>query len=237
MRERGNRSDIFVINAANNGHNSLQIPFRFYLKALPLKPAHVIFYENINDIAFEELKPESVKITGDILFSKSMGEYVAKVNRGSTFYRKTLLSHLIASLLIPQKLQEYLDVDSQGKKFRDEVTPKQAEIQKLNGQRFISNIRTLSQICKAHGVKLILTTFAFDEGKTKLYARANMEYRNQLLRDLAKGEGLPLVDIEKSFQGVSDKAPYFSEEDHYHPTRKGAEFISEVLREALAAQL
>lgn len=226
---QSNPSGVYVINAANSGHNSLQTLLRFYLKVLPLKPTHVIFYENINDVGFEKFNPETVKITDEILFSKSMGDYVARVNQGRTPYRKTLLSYFIASKLLPSTLTEYLDVDPHGRKFRDQVSREQREILRHNGRLFITHVRTLAKLCELYHVKLILTTFLYNEAKQRLYARSAFRYHNQLLRGLADSEHIPLIDLERDFQNVANKELYFSEEDHYHPTRKGAQFIADTL--------
>ncbi len=229
LRSGLNQSSIYVINAANSGHNSLQTLLRFYLKVRVLKPTHIIYYENINDIAFEKLEPDSVKITKEILFSKTMGEYVARINKGRSFYRKTLLSHFLASKLLPSSLTEYMDVDEQGRRFRDEVTAEQRQIIRHNGRLFITNARNLAALCKLYNVKLILTTFLFDAERQRLYAKTAMNYHNQLLRGLAESENLPLVDLETDFQKLPNKDLYFSPEDHYHPTKKGAEFIAGTL--------
>jgi hypothetical protein len=85
---------LYVINAANNGHTSVQTLLRFYLKVLPLKPDHILYYEDHNDVGWMKSLPTTVGISENILFSTSIVEYLAKEREHAPFYEKTLIYYV-----------------------------------------------------------------------------------------------------------------------------------------------
>lgn len=210
---------LHVINASNNGHNSLQILLRFYLKVLPLKPTHVIFYENYNDVSPNKRGIETMGVTEDILFSTTLADYLAKTHKTETFYSRSVLFYLFKKNIF-SKLRKHENPE--------ENPPWDWSIQESNGALFMRNVRTLAKLCESDRVQLILTTFLHDDTKISKNENRTIKYYNQLLRDFAKQNAIPLIDLENLFSNTPQKEQYFFK-DHYHPTKKGANFIAEKL--------
>ncbi|MFH0731779.1 MAG: SGNH/GDSL hydrolase family protein [Candidatus Omnitrophota bacterium] len=215
LRKALNDQLIFVINAANNGHNSLQILLRFYLRVLPLHPTHIIFYENINDVNLGQPDPDGVLISEDILFSDSVAAYWAKKNQDKPFYFRTLLSYFVENFMLPRP--QASSENNQG----------------INAEYYIRNVKTLYEICDSNNIKLIIATFIHNSDKMGAKTRDAIKRYNQLLRELAQSKNIFLIDLERIFETIQNKEAYFFE-DSYHPSKKGAEFIADKITEEVA---
>lgn len=214
---------INVINAGNNGHNSLQSLLRFYLKVLPLKPDFLLYYEGINDVDESILGPKSIWVSDDTLFSETMTSYLSKQNANKNLYARTLLAYVLDTKLTRRKKQV-----GQSALVEQKLSAAQIKVRDANGRRFITNVTTLADMCRRHSVKLVLITFIYDDVNMPVYHRETLKYYNQLLRNLARSESIPLIDLEKHFRSMEDKKAYFFE-DHYHPSRQGARYIAKVV--------
>jgi lysophospholipase L1-like esterase len=216
-----------VINAGVDGYNSLQIMLRFYLRVAPHQPTHVLFYEGYNDVKPYVRTIDDMLVAEQILFSSSLADYLAKINHQKNFYLRTILG---ASLLNRLSQQPGRNEDRNPLRAAPEALTK-------NGQTFIKNVQALSDFCHRAGVQLICLTFIHDDrNMDRPYVTEALRHYNELLREMAKREGRMIVDLERSFELVPDKAPYFLS-DHYHPSRQGAEYIATEVTRALLPML
>ncbi len=209
-----------VINAGNNGHNSLQCLLRFYLRVLPHKPNVVLFYESNNDVADSVNEPTNIWIDEDVLFSDSLSSYLSKKHREKNWYARTLLGHRLQRWL---KRSARKRARSGGR--RIELSDAQAEAELANGERYIRNVTTIADICRRNGVTLVLMTFIQDGANRLLNNERSVNHFNDRLRLLAQQEGIPLIDLARDFEPMADKPSFFFT-DHYHPSPKGAEWIA-----------
>jgi len=209
-----------VINAGTNGHNSLQSLLRFYLRVLPLKPQVLLYYEGINDVDESVQRLDSTWLEEDVLFSDTKTSYLSKRYAHKSFYFRTLLAHVVNTRLTRKKTHVAISPP-----IEHGLRPEQINARNANGQRFITNVTALADMCRRHKVKLVFITFIFDDVNIPVYDRETLKYYNQRLRELAHSEGIPLIDLEKRFQPVPDKKAYFFE-DHYHPSQRGAQYIA-----------
>lgn len=197
-----------------------------------MKPAHVLYYEAINDVSRFPLPPDYVAITEENLFSESLASYFSKVRPPQDFFSKLLLAHFLADAFSKDKGK---DAGTDGLSDEQRVALETYALI-ANGQRFLNNVSTLARICQGFGTQLILVTFLHDPEKMDPYASRSLQYYNRLLREFAERANLPLVDLEKVFEPVPEKASYFFE-DHYHPTPKGADYIAFSIAEFFAQNL
>ncbi|MCA8957997.1 MAG: hypothetical protein KDC87_18120 [Planctomycetes bacterium] len=217
LRDGG--TDVQVINAGTNGHNSLQCLLRFYLKVLPHRPRLLIYYESNNDVADYACAPTDLWIEEPVLFSEGLTSYLAKTKAGKSWYARTLLGYR-AQLWLEQRHRQ-----SGFAERRTELTAAQRVALPHNGQRYLRNVQTLADMCRRHGVKLLLVTFIQDGANHLLHNAKSVEHQNQLLRDFAAAERVELLDLAREFEAEADKASYFFS-DHYHPTPRGAEYLA-----------
>ena len=97
-----------------------------------------------------------------------------------------------------------------------------------NGGIYLRNIRTLSDLCKREGIQFILLTFLHDSEHMNPLQAEMIDYFNERVRDFAKAEDLPLIDLAAQFAKQEQKDSYVHE-DAYHPNRRGAQFIAQEL--------
>ncbi len=230
------RKDLFVINAGNNGHNSLQTLMRFYLRVLPLKPEWVVYYENVNDIVqsvlMEKKTSDPIWIQDNVLFTSTMREYLALEKKRQNFYERTLIGYFLKQQ-IRRLHNSYLKRRyEKNPPAAEPLTPKLYELQEKNAARFEKNVRTLIQLARLNKVNIILTTFLYDSERMDLFSRSSIAKQNEILKRLAQEEKVPLVDLSAGFENVEDKAGYFYA-DHYHPNPKGAAYIAGELGKAM----
>jgi len=220
LEEKTGQGRLDVINAGNNGFNSLQIFLRFYLKILPLKPTHIIFYENVNDLEAQKIEPWTVKISEDILFSQTVSDYWSKINALKNFYARTLVFKIINERYKLVNLEKQSFFDEKG--FMD--------ILEHNSRVYMRNIRTMAKICEMNNIQMVLVTFIFDDVKKGGLMSRAVRYYNQLVRTFAREEGIPFIDLEREFANVPEKDKYF-QSDHYHPSQEGARYMARRMAE------
>lgn len=237
LRNSSKRQDIQVINAGNNGHNSLQTILRFYLKVLPFKPRYAIYYEPVNDIRPWKLSPESLLITEDILFSGSMYDYLKKIHPGENIYAQSLFAYTLQEAwkwkISPRGVHFLPKNKSDRVAYRAEgLSADEQEALRSNAKRYAKNIYTLIKLTQAYHVKLILITSIHDDERIGFFYSHSIKLHNRFLRKIAKKENVFLVDLEQQFDSVADKEEYFFG-DRYHPTAKGARYIATVVSKAI----
>jgi lysophospholipase L1-like esterase len=215
-----------VVNAGNNGHNSLQSTLRFYLRVAPERPDHVVYYAAVNDVMNARPEHDAIWITPDMLFIDSLSAYLRKTRQYQNLYARSVLGVMLANAWdaffgVPPAPPAELAWDPSPK-----GTPKEMEA------RFERNLLTLLDMCRRAGATLVLTTFIYDEARLEPSYAAGVRRRNEATRAVARREGVPLVDLERAFAEVPGHADYFFP-DAYHPNERGAEWIASVLAERL----
>ncbi len=226
-------SEISVINAGNNGYNSLQTFLRFYLRVLPLGPTHIIFYEAMNDFNFIENSTDTLTVSPEILFSNSIIDYWKTESRNFNLYIRSLTFYFILESVpflkkwkpTSQKYHEKNLVENQKFNWKEFI-----KITNNNSMIYYRNVKALITLCKANKVMPILVTFIqnFEYNKPSI---AITQY-NKVLRMIANEENVLLFDLEKEFADKKEKEKYFFS-DHYHPTKTGAEYIASSLNQFL----
>lgn len=215
-----------VINAGNNGHNSLQSALRFYLRVAPERPDVVVYYAAINDVMNARPEHDAIWITPDMLFIDSLSAYLRKTRQYQNLYARSVLGVLVANAWnayrgVPPAPPRELTWDPSPK-----GTPQEMDA------RFERNLLTLLDMCRRSGAQLVLTTFIYDPARLDPAYAAGVRLRNEATREVARREGVPLVDLERAFAEVPRPADYFFP-DAYHPNERGAEWIASVLAEQL----
>ncbi|NQU42354.1 SGNH/GDSL hydrolase family protein [bacterium] len=237
LRRSPRRGDLSVINGASIGHNSLQVLLRFYLQILPLRPTYALLYENRNDIGRERFEPNSALINEEILFAANFNDYLSQIRPKMNFYARTYTGYLFENKIWPLLHRIVCRRATAGPRpDPTALTNDEQDTIRHNGERYLQNIITLSDICKRRGVTLIIATFIHNDVGFSLFGNASVRHYNDLLRDIAQSEELPLVDLAREFESVPDKESYFFK-DHYHPNEKGARYLAEELAEALGPLL
>ncbi len=224
-------SSIELINAANNGYNSLQTYLRVYLQLLQLNPHTLIFYQNINDIRLYPKEPGEIMMSEEILFSSSLVDYLNKGSAGQkNYYQRTILGNMLSYQLgvylldsekqVRQKLGQDLKPVSP-----DPNDPLVQQILQVNGGIYRRNIVSLMDLCKRHGIRLVFATFLHDAEHFQPAEGFYLDHYNQILRETTTAEGFPLVDLAERFKDLPNKTAYF-QRDAYHPSAQGAQWIA-----------
>ncbi len=257
---------VTVVNAGNNGHNSLQLLLRLYLQILPHKPDCILAYFAFNDVSRQPLAPDAIALEENVAFTDSLACYARARHAGKNIYCRTLLYYhltytipkrLLARFLGPEGYdqmkatlkkdaftrsksvswsefkrawQRVREMRREGKK-PEEQNPAEDTIITPNGQRYLQNLRTMVDVCNRQKVRFVPVTFACDSQRIDAYTRKCIEHYNGLVRQLARDENLPLVDLAQAFARLGDVGNCFLA-DHYHPSRAGAEKIAELLSES-----
>jgi len=235
LRQAGNA--VTVVNAGNWGHNSFQALLRLYLRILPHKPDILLYYLAFNDTSRHRLNPEDIALPDAVAFSDSLSCYVRMVNAHRNLYFRTMLYYYFSESLLPkckglanrtlgpekcERLKTWLG--RQGS-IPAGAQGDGADIIMHNGQRYLRNLRSMVDMCKRHGTRLVLVTFVCDGQRIDPFTRRSIQHYNELMRQVAHEEGLDLVDMESAFSTLGDLEKHFTD-DHYHPSRLCAEQIA-----------
>lgn len=215
---------IDVVNGGNNGHTSIQTLLRFYQRVLPLSPSHVLLYLGPND--FFGTGKDRVMITEDILFADSVAQYWSRKTEGQNPYARSLLFYAIARRIPWLARTAGTTPDTAASGVGDPRALAETELDEI-GKRYAANVQTMCLVAKARGVTPVIVTF-MHHLKGRL-GRA-LDHDNDLLRDLARDQGVPLVDVAAVLAATRQAGRFFFE-DHYHPNRDGAELIASVIAE------
>lgn len=224
LRERLGDPSLVVVNAGNNGHTSLQTMFRFYTKVVPQKPTHVIAYVGPNDVYASE--PGALLITKDILYSRSIVEYWAAEAAGKNPYVRSLLFYGLQRALPALSPVARREIPA----VTQPVIYGQAQADDI-AARYAQNIRMLCRMARADGIEPIVVTYMHDLPAAVPFPPLALRTMNARLRAFAAEDGIRLVDVEAALGRLPERARYFFD-DHYHPSRDGAELIAATLADA-----
>lgn len=224
-----------VVNAANNGHGSLQVLLRLYLKVLPQKPSHVLFYGAINDVHLTRDQLGKMREHEEIVLAPSQVAYLAQKYPGRNPYARTMLAYL-AEQRLPDLLRRLAGRGRERIVDRRPLDELQRARIRQNAASFARNLRTMADMCRRSDARLILTTFLFDESCLPRYYSEALRVHNDALREVARGENVPLIDLAAAF-AASDAMEEMFFPDCYHPAWQGARFIAGQLARALGPML
>jgi lysophospholipase L1-like esterase len=241
LQQRLQTRDVSVVNAGNNGFNSLQVLLKYYLRVSQHAPTHILFYGGNNDFQPYRMPPDGIWISEDILHTPSIPQYWSARTRGQTPYARTLIAYALSVALGRSSGFDPGPLDRQPPSPLEPFPAQQATAQRPsdvithNGRHFIRNLRSLCLLARAEGVTPILTTFIHGLSPGYPRGRASNHY-NELVRSLAREEDVMLIDIAKEFFADSPRKGFFYP-DGYHPRKIGAAFISSRIAPALAELL
>ena len=252
---------VTVVNAANSGHISLQALLRLHLRIAPHKPDYLLCYLGRNDVSREARPRDTIGLEENVAFSDTFPCYVRLEHAGQNLYCRSLLYHhltyTLPKYLLRKVLGERAEHIKEELRQRHGGRPSLnlrtiSEVYDLlrhppppsgqtnaateaalahNGALLRDNLRAMVDICKRNDIRLVLVTFLCDKQRIEPYVRRGIEHHNEVLRQVAREEGLPLVDLEPAFATVGGAEKYFFE-DRYHPSRAGAEYIATALAAA-----
>lgn len=243
-----------VVNAGNNGFNSLQVLLKYYLRVAPRAPTHIVFYGGHNDVWPWPMPVDGIWLTEDILYEPSIARYWASRTRESTIYARTLVFYALGTRLglievaDPSAMRAAVANDERTREAHADPSGENAaaaqhdivdldpdEIAARNAERFERNLRTLVTLVTEDGAVPILATFIQAYPKASR-PNAAVRHHNEIIRRVAAEKRLLLVDLEALFDALPDERSYFFD-DRYHPNRRGAEFIAHHLADALSREL
>ena len=203
--------NIEVNNFAMGGFTSAEVLIKFLLEAIDTNPDMIILYHAYNDL-------------GPSLTSNFKSDYShATINLGEKYhifrwaskipYVPFALPNFLLNLLLPQNIKYGIfGAISKGTISLDD------EFKGLDTYR--RNINHLIHICRANGIKVIISTYChylypqISNNKSHLKYRAGVLEENDVMRDLAKEHELPLVD---NFNLVPSEEKYFVDSVHFSP--------------------
>jgi len=235
LRERRPGADVLVVNAGNNGHNSLTTLLRFYLRVLPHHPTHVVLYLARNEVRSAKVSLDDVRIRERILFSTTYRDYIGKSFEGRNFYYRTHLGYL-ANRALDRVKRVFRPAGDDERHHDPGPSEAEREVLEYNGASFIFNVRTITDLCRREGVRPILATFAFAPEVPPTAMERGVRYYNDLLRRFAAEEDLLLVDLAARVEAEADRERLFFQ-DRYHPSREGARYLASRFAEAIAPHL
>lgn len=202
-----------VLNCGMGGWTSAEILINFALHLIDLQPDVVVLYHGFNDLEASLTAP----FASDYSHSrKNFGEAYARIKFASYWpnFRSWKSYVFIKGRLLGFGNVRYDLLSSIRAGKADLDNP----FMGLDTER--RNIEHLIHLCKANGVQIILSTFAYH-----LYARVSQERRalkyrdgvameNTMLRELAARHDLPLVDVASQ---IPDHDDYFADTIHFTP--------------------
>ena len=234
--------EVTVLNAAVLGHNSLQQLFRFYLRALPLKPDYVLYYGLINDLrTADQLAGSLIWMPEEVLEAHSVRDYLRQKNQGKGFYveNSVLLNRLrniLEEAVSRSNPDEPSDEEAAQRNIWRQESIDPAMVARVYGpaaEMHLRNLDSLRILCEANGIRFIPITFVAESGKMARDWSMGFDYLSRAFRECCTRSDVALLDLRPAFERIENKTELFLT-DHYHPSHKGAEFISTHVAEALA---
>jgi lysophospholipase L1-like esterase len=257
LRTRFHSADINVVNAGANAFNILQSLLRYHIRVRPLAPTTLIFYGARNDVFDRDAKLDSSLYMNDSLVaSSSLIDFWNEESKGKNLYVRTLTYYFLVRRLpfltslqswnqahagsvgIPSAMAEGGSeatteapaIEAALKDLQGEPPSAPSEIEQNGRKLFAVHLQALCDLARTAGTRLVLTTFIQDFDPHSRWSVTIRVY-NELIRETAARNKLPLIDLESRFSQVPQKSNYFWE-DHYHPNAKGAQFIASAIAEA-----
>ena len=200
LKEDYGYQDVQVINAGVPGYNSWEILVNLEFRVLDLDPDLVIIYENTNDVHARMVEPSAYR--GDDLGRRQawqvpsvpLWEHSALlriVSRMMNLSRQVSIDDFVSS-------PTYVSWPYEDRLTEDNLDP--AEILKENPPiYFRRNLENMSAIAKEHGVKILLTTWAYSPYRKDYaaldYYQHGFKENNDVLKEVAADQHVPLFDF------------------------------------------
>lgn len=217
-----------VLNCGMGGWTSAEILVNFALNLIDLRPDVVIFYHGLNDLEASLTAP----FAPDYAHSrKNFGEAYARIRLAS------YLPNLRAWKSYAYLKGRFLGFGNVRWDLLSSVRAKPADLDNpfmgLETER--RNIEHLIHLCRANGIDVILSTFAYHvyhqvrDDRRILKYQEGVRMENDMLRGLAGCHSLPLVDIAAL---IPDDDAYFVDTVHFTPA--GMQFLADRFASRLA---
>ena len=223
LKEDYGYQDVQVINAGVPGYNSWEILVNLEFRVLDLDPDLVIIYENTNDVHARMVEPSAYRGDNDLgrrqawqVPSVPLWEHSALlriVSRMLNMSRQVSIDDFVSS-------PTYVSWPYEDRLTEDNLDP--AEILKENPPiYFRRNLENMCAIAKEHGVKILLTTWAYSPYRKDyaLWTIINKDLRKitMSLKEVAADQHIPLFDFAAV---MPQDAKYWS--DGRHVNESGA---------------
>ena len=202
---------IEVNNCAMGGFTTAEVLIAFLLNSIDSKPDIIVLYHAYNDL-------------GPSLTSSFQSDYShARQNLAGQYhlykwaskipYIPLALPNFLLNIFLPQNIRYGIfEAVSKGSINLDD---------NFNGlDTYRRNINNLIHVCKANGIKVIVSTYCHflypqvENDKTHLKYRSGVLEENRVIRELASLHELPLVD---NFKLVPCDEKYFLDSVHFSP--------------------
>jgi lysophospholipase L1-like esterase len=219
---------VTVLNAACNGHNSLQLLIRLHLRVLPMRPNVVLYYGATNDVRLNDETDRLIDMPNELLGASSVRDVVRHKRKGEGFYFENSLLMETARRTLGEK---YLEYEFDRKWPAPPVYNDDSFAESIGG--YLHNIDTIRLLCEADGACFVPITYLADLQPMMDKWKAGVDFYSRSLRAHCLTHDWPFVDLYPAFEAASNKADLFFE-DHYHPSRIGADFIAGQVADWLA---
>ncbi|MEC8253538.1 MAG: SGNH/GDSL hydrolase family protein [Planctomycetota bacterium] len=229
LREAG--KEVEVVNAGCPGWSTFETLLNFESRVLDLSPDYVVFYHGINDVLASMVWPPEA-LRGDqsgwlvrdqrmveaSLLERSDLARIVMVRGGWIEPHSSMLrvigdaspSNYTFEFRRQRKLQTYPDGV-----FRE--APIEQMLRENGTRLFRRNLESLLAVAEAHGVSVLLTTFAYSEefpGNANIghpAVRAAVDACNDVVRETARRRGLGLVDLQPALRSKE----LFTDGEHF----------------------
>ena len=236
LKEDYGYQNVQVINAGVPGYNSWEILVNLEFRVLDLDPDLVIIYENTNDVHARMVEPSAYR--GDDLGRRqawqvppvALWEHSALlriVSRMMNMSRQVSIDDFVSS-------PTYVSWPYEDRLTEDNLDP--AEILKENPPiYFRRNLENMSAIAKAHGVTILLTTWAHSpylkDYAAQDYYEHGFKENNDVVREVSADQQVPFFDFASI---MPQDAKYWA--DGRHVNEAGALVKAKLFAEFVHAQ-
>jgi lysophospholipase L1-like esterase len=248
LRERG-YGDVRIINAGVAGWTSWESLINFELRILDLDPDLVIDFDALNDVHPRFVWPPE-RYRGDnsgYRAANSSGLFMPGLAEYSTLLRILMIragwiaSHADISRTIDRLAPSYYgDIWRDQKRYGQypeglfEATTAATMLERNDPRYFARNVASLLAVAKAHGVEVVLASFAYSPEFPEEPRVTEPDYQqaladnNEILRRIARENGAAFFDFAATFP--TDRRYYA---DGRHNNEEGARLKAEMFAKFL----
>jgi len=199
LRDRFGTDSIEVINAGVGGYSSWESLINLQFRALDLDPDLVIIYHGTNDVHTRLVAPGSYK--GDNSGRrKRWGAPPVSLLIKHSYLSRIVSSNLNLDLFRREGLGSFLNAPTyQGANSLNPASDPTALLDEHPPVFFRRNLINMTAIAKAHGVGVVLATWAhstvFDDYASTPHYRAGYQESNAVVKEVALEQGAWLFDF------------------------------------------
>lgn len=229
LREAG--KDVEVINAGCPGWTTFETLLNFESRVLDLSPDFVVFYHGVNDVLASMVWPpealrgdqsgwlvRETRASGASLIERSDLARIMLIRAGAIEPHSSMLRVVgdaaPSNRTFTFRRQRKLGTYPEGV-FRD--APIERILRENGTGLFRRNLESFIAVAQAHGVSVLLNTFAYSAefpGNANIghaAVRAAIDAYNEVVRDAARRHGLGIVDLQ---QALASKE-LFTDGEHF----------------------